>query len=263
MAFELGRYVPGQSFLHRLDPRSKILGLLLYGLALLLAPGVGNLFALGSLSLAAVLLARLPWRYLWQQMKPVLIFLLIVVALQASLTPGTPLIQVGPLPLTREGLSLGLVASGRVIFLLVAATLLTATTSPLTLARGIQHLLRPAAALKVPVDELTLMLTLALRFVPTLVEEADRVVKAQAARGLSLERRGIMGWGKNLLPFLIPLFVGTLKRAEDLAQAMEARGYQAGRSRSSLQQLKMAWQDYAFLVLSSLLAGLALALRWI
>ncbi|GFN23015.1 energy-coupling factor transporter transmembrane component T family protein [Thermanaeromonas sp. C210] len=263
MTFELGRYVPGRSFLHRLDPRSKIGGLFLYGVALLAAPNLGSLFALGSLSLAGVFLAHLSWRYLWQQMKPVLLFLLIVVALQATLTPGTPWSQVGPLVVTREGLELGLVATGRVGFLLVAATLLTATTTPLTLARGIQHLLRPTAALRVPVDEISLMFTLALRFVPTLVEEADRVLKAQAARGLSLERRGIIGWGKNFLPFLIPLFVGTLKRAEDLAQAMEARCYQAGRRRGSLEQLKMVWQDYAFLVLCGILAGLALALRWI
>ncbi|HBT47924.1 MAG TPA: transporter [Peptococcaceae bacterium] len=263
MTFELGRYVPGESLLHRLDPRSKIGGLFLYGIALLAAPEAGSLFALGSLSLAGVLLVRLSWRYLWQQVKPVLVFLLIVVALQAILTPGTPVGRIGPLVATREGLELGLVATGRVGFLLVAAVLLTATTTPLALARGIQYLLRPTAALRVPVEEVTFMFTLALRFVPTLVEEADRILKAQAARGLSLERRGLIGWGKNLLPFLIPLFVGTLKRAEDLAQAMEARCYQPGRRRGSLEQLKMAWQDYAFLVLCGTLSCLALALRWI
>lgn len=263
MAFELGRYLPGDSLIHRLDPRSKILGLFLYGVALLLAPNPGSLLTIGTLSLSGVALSRMPWRYLWSQLRPLAIFLLVVLLMQATLTPGTPAARIGPLSLTREGLSLGLMAAGRVIFLLIAAVLLTATTSPLSLAHGLQGLLSPGIIFKLPVEELTLMLTLAIRFIPTLVEEAERIMRAQAARGFSLERRSILKQGKSLLPLLIPLFVSTLKRAEDLAQAMEARGYQGGRKRTSWRQLRMVWRDYVFLGLNAVIAGLAMAWRWL
>lgn len=263
MAFELGRYLPGESLIHRLDPRSKILGLLLYGLALLLAPGPGSLLTVGTLSLIGAALARLSWRYLWSQLRPLAIFLLVVLLMQAALTPGPPAASLGPVSFTREGLNLGLMAAGRVIFLLIAAALLTATTSPLSLAQGLQGLLSPGIIFKLPVEELTLMLTLAIRFIPTLVEEAERIMRAQAARGFSLERRSLWKQGKSLLPLLIPLFVGTLKRAEDLAQAMEARGYQGGRKRTSWRQLKMAWRDYLFLAVNAVIAGLVMAWRWL
>ncbi|MGB9661567.1 MAG: energy-coupling factor transporter transmembrane component T family protein [Moorellaceae bacterium] len=262
MGLDLGRYVPGNGWFHRLDPRGKILGLFLYGLSLLLVPEPVHLLALGVLSLIGWALAGLPWRHLWAQLGPLWFFLLVVLAMQATFTPGTPMVEIGPLSLTWEGLHLGLIATGRVIFLLAGAALLTATTTPLSLTQGLQSLLRPAARLRLPVEELTLMLTLALRFVPTLAEEAERIMRAQAARGFSLERRGLLRQGKNLLPLLIPLFVSTLKRAEDLAQAMEARGYQGGKKRTLRRQLKMAGIDYLFVALNVLVLGLAAVWHW-
>lgn len=197
-------------------------------------------------------------RFLWRQLKPLIFFLVAILTLEALLIPGIELVHMGPLVISREGLYQGLTAAGRVLFLLVAAFLLTATTSPLNLARGLQHLLQPGRKLKLPAEELSLMLTLALRFVPTLLEEAERISKAQAARGFSLEGENLFKKGMGLLPLLVPLFVSTLKRAEDLAQALEARGYQPGSVRTQIRPLKMRWPDYLFLAVNFLLAGLAL-----
>ncbi|MCG0277387.1 MAG: energy-coupling factor transporter transmembrane protein EcfT [Thermanaeromonas sp.] len=237
------------------------MGILFYGIGILGAPGPGGTYLLGIPSLVAVAVSGLPARFLWRQLRPLILFLVIILILEALLIPGAELVTLGPLVVSREGLYQGLTAAGRVLFLLVAAFLLTATTSPLDLARGLESLLKPGRKLKLPVEEFSLMLTLALRFVPTLLEEAERISKAQAARGFTLEGRNLLKKGMSLLPLVVPLFVSTLRRAEDLAQALEARGYRPGSVRTSLKTLEMRWPDYIFLLSTLLLATTAFIWR--
>ncbi|AKX97912.1 cobalt transporter [Moorella thermoacetica] len=251
MAFELGQYVPGNSAIHRLDPRSKLLGLFLYGLALLVAPTGESAFLAGAVALPAVLAAGLSPSFIWKQLRPLAFFLALIFFLQLATTPGTILVYLGPVPVTREGFNLGLLALARVFFLILAAVLLTATTDPLALADGLERLLAPGQRIGLPSQELALMLTLALRFVPTLLEEAERIMRAQMARGASF--RGLQV--KNLLPLVIPLFVSAFRRAEGLAEAMEARAYQGGKGRTRMRELNFTATDFLFLLLAGALAA--------
>lgn len=246
MSIELGQYIPGKSVVHRLDPRTKLISLFLYGIAILLAP-TGIAAALtGATIIPLIGLAGLVPSFIWRQVRPLLIFMLIVFVLQAALTPGETVAKIGPLVITREGLDLGIIALARVFFLVLAAALLTATTEPLSLADGLEKLLFPGQRIGIPVQELALMFTLALRFVPTMLEEAGRIMRAQMARGAVFRGSKI----KNLIPLIIPLFVSAFRRAEGLAEAMEARAYQGGRGRTHLRELRMYKVDYLFLILA-------------
>jgi len=252
VVIELGQYIPGKSYIHRLDPRAKLLGLLLYGAALLLAPTGAAASLSGAVILPVVILAGLPPAYIWRQLRPLVIFMAIIFFFQAALTPGQVVAAAGPLLLTREGLNYGIMALARVFFLVLAASLITATTDPLALADGLERLLRPGQRIGLPAGELALMLTLALRFVPTLLAEAERIMRAQVARGASFRGYQV----KNLMPLVIPLFVSAFRRAENLAEAMEARAYQGGRGRTRMRELHFRAPDYLFFFLAvSLVAG--------
>lgn len=250
MAFEWGQYIPGNSVIHRLDPRVKLVGLFLYGLALLMAPTGESAFLIGVIAVPAVLASGLSPAFIWRQLKPLVVFLAFIFFLQLVTTPGTIEAYVGPVPVTREGFNLGLLALARVFFLVLVAILLTATTDPLALADGLERLLGPGQRLGLPTQELALMLTLALRFVPTLTEEAERVMRAQIARGASF--RGLQV--RNLLPLIIPLFVSAFRRAEGLAEAMEARAYQGGKGRTRMRELNFTATDFFFLLIACALA---------
>lgn len=259
MAIELGQYIPGTSTIHRLDPRTKLLSLFLYGVAILLAPtGTAALIA-GSIILPLIVLAGLTPAFIWRQMRPLLIFMVIVFAFQAALTPGATLAYVGPVGITREGLNLGLMALARVFYLVLAAALLTATTDPLSLADGLERLLRPGQKVGLPAQELALMLTLALRFIPTMLEEAERIMRAQMARGATFRGSKI----KNLMPLIIPLFVSAFRRAEGLAEAMEARAYQGGKGRTRMRELNLRQADYFFFLMAIVLVAGSLSYRLI
>ncbi|HHP51564.1 MAG TPA: energy-coupling factor transporter transmembrane protein EcfT [Moorella mulderi] len=241
--WELGQYVPGDSFLHRLDPRTKLVSMLLYGLTLLLAPTWQILFLAGLPLLPLLGAAGLPWGHVWAQLKPLIPFLLVIFLFQAFYTPGEVVAAVGPWAISREGLDYGLLALGRVVFLLLAATLLTAITDTLALGYALEWFFWPAERWGVPAGELALMLTLALRFIPTLMEEGERILRAQIARGAKLRATPL-----HLLPFLIPLFVSAFRRAETLALAMEARGYRGSRGRTRMREYRFQFLDYLFLL---------------
>ncbi|CEP68012.1 ABC/ECF transporter, transmembrane component [Moorella glycerini] len=251
MLIELGQYIPGTSSIHHLDPRSKLLGLLLYGIALLAAPTGMAASLTGATILPVIILAGLPPAFIWRQLRPLIVFLLIIFIFQVAFTPGEVMAAVGPVRITREGLNYGLLALARVFFLVLAAAVLMATTDPLALADGLERLLRPGQRLGLPAGELALMLTLALRFVPTLLEEAERIMRAQVARGATFQGSKI----KNLMPLVIPLFVSAFRRAEGLAEAMEARAYRGSQGRTRMRELHFKAADYLFLLLAGLLAA--------
>lgn len=255
-AVTVGQYFPGDSALHRLDPRTKILGVLILSVAIFLPKAWPGYALMAALVLFAILLAQVPIQFILRGLKPILIFLGITVVFNAFLTPGEPVFYVGPWDVTREGLVLSATAASRLIMLVIIASLLTLTTSPIRLTDGFERLLRPLAPLGVPAHELALMLTIALRFIPTLADEADRIMRAQAARGADFQSGNAMARVRALIPVMVPLFVAAFRRADELATAMEARGYRGGHGRTKMKELAFGARDLlALLVLTALVAG--------
>ncbi len=240
----IGQYIPGESLLHRLDPRTKILVtcFLVVGLFFIdsfLGYGLAALY-IGL----AVLRSGIPPRYLFRGLRPVIAIILLTFLLNCFMTEGEILWQWGFLTLTREGLSRGGMLAIRLILLIVGTSILTLTTSPIALTDGLESLLRPGKRLGIPAHELAMMMTIALRFIPTLLEETEKIMKAQMARGADFESGNLLQRAKSLLPLLVPLFVSAFRRADELAVAMEARCYRGGEGRTKLNQLAFRWADY-------------------
>lgn len=248
-ALTVGQYFPGDSLLHRLDPRTKILTVIALSVAIFLPAKWPGFALVTALVLTGVALARVPVLFILRGLRPIMIFLAITVVFNAFLTPGEPVLTLGTWHITREGLVLSAVAAVRLILLVVVASLLTLTTSPIRLTDGFERLLRPFSPLGVPAHELALMMTIALRFIPTLADEADRIMRAQAARGADFQSGNAMNRIRGLVPVMVPLFVAAFRRADELATAMEARGYRGGQGRTKMRDLVFSVRDYLGLVL--------------
>lgn len=241
----IGQYYPTDSILHRLDPRVKLAGTFIFIISLFLVKDLIG-YGLGTLFLFAVIrLSKVPLRYILKGLKAIFIILLFTVALNIFLTPGNQIIfQMGIIKITKEGLWLAFYMAIRLIFLIIGSSLLTLTTSPIQLTDAIEHALHPLKKIKVPAHEIAMMMTIALRFIPILLEETDKIMKAQMARGADFESGGLIKKAKSLIPLLVPLFVSAFRRADDLAMAMEARCYRGGEGRTKLKQLKYEGTDY-------------------
>ncbi|HLN61758.1 MAG TPA: energy-coupling factor transporter transmembrane component T [Symbiobacteriaceae bacterium] len=257
----IGQYFPGDSLIHRLDPRTKILAVVFLSVAIFLPHAWPGYVLTTVFCLGAVALAQVPIKFILRGLKPIFIFLAITVVFNAFLTPGEALVHVGRFTVTREGLVLSLVAAIRLVLLVVTASLLTLTTSPIRLTDGMERLLRPLAPLGVPAHELALMMTIALRFIPTLTEEADRIMRAQAARGADFHSGNLMNRVKGLIPVMVPLFVASFRRADELATAMEARGYRGGEGRTKMRELDFGGRDWVALAILVLFTGAVIGLR--
>lgn len=239
----MGQYVPGASLLHRLDPRTKLLAVLVYSVLIFLLKTPVAMALAAGFALLAVLLARLAPRFIWRGLRPVAVFVLIAFVLNVLLTDGEALFRVGPVTVTREGVGLGALLAGRLLLLVLFSSLLTMTTTPIALTDGLERILRPFRAVGVPAAELALMMTIALRFIPTLLDEAERIMKAQQARGARFQVGGPIAQARGLLPVLVPLFVAAFRRADELAVAMEARGYRGGAGRTRMKELRFGARD--------------------
>lgn len=257
----IGQFIPGNSLVHRLDPRTKILVMLIFITALFLAGGVISWLLLTAFIVVAVALAQVPARILIRGLKPVLFIIILTVTLNMFMTNGEPLFRVGPLVATREGLVFGLMLGYRIVLLITFSSLLTLTTSPIALTDGIEALLKPFARIGVPAHELAMMMSIALRFIPTLLEEADKIMKAQMARGADFETGNFLKRARSLVPLLVPLFVSAFRRADDLAMAMEARCYRGGEGRTRMKQLRAETRDFVAGGLTLLLAIAVVAVR--
>lgn len=257
----VGQYLPGESAVHRLDPRTKILLLLGHVALVFAAPGWWSQAALAAWTAAVVLAARLPGAALWRGLRPIVGLVVFTVLLNAWLTPGPVAIRLGPVALTQPGLEFGARMGVRLLLLVVASLLLTATTSPVALADGLESLLRPLQPVGVPAHELALMTTIALRFVPTLADEAQRIARAQAARGADFASRSAVRRLQLAVPLLVPLLFGALRRADELALAMEARCYRGGLGRTRMRERRLGWLDAVAWVVWLGLAGAVLGLR--
>lgn len=241
----IGQYFPGQSVVHRLDPRMKILLTIGYIVLLFLANQPLG-FLLAALLLAVCYwVAKIPVRMIGKSLKPIIPILIFTAVLNVFfISGGTELFHWWIFRLTIGGLYTAFTMAVRIVLLIAGSSLLTYTTSPITLTDAIERLLKPLKVVKFPVHELAMMMSIALRFIPTLIEETDKIMSAQKARGADLESGGVMQRAKALIPILIPLFISAFRRAEELALAMECRCYHGGEGRTRMRQLHLSLRDW-------------------
>ena len=240
----LGQYYQTDSVIHKLDPRVKLGGTLLYIISLFLFENICG-YILAALFLVMIIkLSRVPFKFMVKGMRAILFLLLLTVFFNLFLTPGEPLISLWKLTITREGVKVAVFMAIRLTFLIIGSSVMTLTTTPNNLTDGMEKMLRPLKVLKVPVHEVAMMMSIALRFIPILLEETDKIMKAQIARGADFESGNLMKKAKAMVPLLVPLFISAFRRANDLAMAMEARCYRGGDGRTKMKPLIYQKTDY-------------------
>lgn len=257
----LGKYLPLDSIIHHMDPRAKIGAMLIMMIAIFIPAGYAGYGIIAAAVIGTALLARLKLSFLWRAMKPMLFmltFLLIINLL--VIRDGDVLFTIFSFSVYSGAISQTLYIVVRLALMIMITTILTATTKPLELTLGIEDLLKPFQVIHVPAHEIAMMISIALRFIPTLIEETQRIMKAQASRGVDMEEGSLMEKVKAILSLIVPLFVSAFQRAEDLAYAMEARGYIPNRMRTRYKQLKMEGRDYVLLCASILIFAAMLTL---
>ncbi|MDE6364401.1 MAG: energy-coupling factor transporter transmembrane protein EcfT [Lachnospiraceae bacterium] len=256
----LGQYYQVDSVIHRLDPRVKLGTTILFIISLFVFDGVGG-YAAAALFLALVIrLSNVPFRFMIKGMKSIVFLLSITVVFNLFLTPGEPMFRLWKLTVTQEGVRLAVLLSIRLGFLIIGSSVMTLTTTPNQLTDGLEKMLKPLNKLKVPVHEIAMMMSIALRFIPILMEETDKIMKAQLARCADFESGNLIKKAKSLVPLLVPLFISAFRRANDLAMAMEARCYRGGEHRTKMKPLQYEKRDYIayLIVLCYLVAGVIL-----
>lgn len=240
----IGQYYPANSLIHRLDPRVKLLGTIVFVVTVFFVNDLVGLI-LATAALAAVIgLSKVPLKYMLKGLKAIFILMLFTVLLNVFLTPGTELVRFGIFKITKEGLVLAGKTAIRLIYLIVGSTIMTLTTTPNHLTDGLEKALGPLKKVHFPVHELAMTMSIALRFIPILMEETDKIMKAQQARCADFESGNLIQRMKSLIPILVPLFISAIRRANDLAMAMEARCYHGGVGRTKMKPLVYARRDY-------------------
>ncbi|MDO4745359.1 MAG: energy-coupling factor transporter transmembrane component T [Bacillota bacterium] len=239
----LGQYYPGNSRIHKLDPRVKIMATILYIVALFVVQDFIG-FAIAAAGLAAVvIISKVPLSFILRGLKPVFLIISFTFIINMFMIKGEVLVSFWVLEITKEGLRTAVFMAIRLILLIIGSSLLTLTTKPISLTDGIEALLNPFKKIGVPAHELAMMMTIALRFIPTLMEETDKIMKAQQARGADFESGNLMSRAKALIPILVPLFISAFRIAQDLAMAMEARCYGGDIKRTRMNGMKLAGRD--------------------
>ena len=244
----LGQYFPGNSPIHRLDPRAKLTALICYIVALFLAEWLVTYGILLAVLGAVVAVSTVSLKSLLRGMKPVVFILVFTAVLNIFYTPGDPLVSFWIFTITREGIVHAIFMVVRILMLISCTFLLTYTTSPLALTDGLESLLGPLKKIRVPVHELSMMMSIALRFIPTLIEETDKIMSAQRARGADFDSGNLIQRAKALIPLLVPLFISAFRRADELATAMECRCYHGGEGRTRMKQLHYRPGDVVFML---------------
>ena len=258
----LGQYFPGTTVAHKLDPRTKILLVVLYIVALFTAKGVTGYVLLALCLAVCVRISKVGIKQLVRGLKPVLFIIIFTGILNLFFTPGDRyLVEVGFLRISDTGLKNAVFMVLRVMLLIMGTFLMTYTTSPISLTDGLERLLNGLKRFHVPVHELAMMMSIALRFIPTLIEETDKIMSAQKARGADFESGNIIQKAKALIPILVPLFISAFRRADELATAMECRCYHGGEGRTKLHVLKYERRDYIALTIGVLILVLVVVLR--
>ena len=241
----IGQYYPADSIIHKLDPRVKLLAVILYVVSLFTFRGIWG-FVLVTVALAGMIkLSKVPFHFMVKGLKAIVIILIITALFNLFLTPGETLVTVWKLTITKEGLKSAVFMAIRLIYLILGTSTLTLTTTPNQLTDGMEKALRPLNKIHVPVHEVAMMMSIALRFIPILIEETDKIMKAQIARGADFESGNLMKKAKAMVPLLVPLFISAFRRTNDLALAMEARCYNGGAGRTKMKPLKYKKADFA------------------
>lgn len=258
----LGQFFPGDTFIHRLDPRTKLIAVILYIVALFNAKGVVTYAMVMAVLVLCILVSRVPFRSLTRGLKPIYIIVAFTAIMNLFFTSGTPLGTGWLLShITQEGLRSAIYMILRIVMLIMGTFLLTYTTSPISLTDGLESLLSPLKKLRLPIHELAMMMSIALRFIPTLIEETDKIMSAQKARGADFESGKLMERAKALIPILVPLFISAFRRADELATAMECRCYQGGEGRTKMKQLHYQRGDFAAFGAAALLTAAVIILK--
>lgn len=240
----LGQYYQADSVIHRLDPRVKLGSTILFIISLFLFDNAAG-YVVAALFLAIVInLSKVPFRFMVKGMKAIVFLLMITVVFNLFLTPGEPLLTIWKFRITKEGVSLAVLLAIRLSFLIIGSSIMTLTTTPNQLTDGLEKMLGPLKRIKVPVHEIAMMMSIALRFIPILMEETDKIMKAQLARCADFESGNIIKRAKGLVPLLVPLFISAFRRANDLAMAMEARCYRGGEHRTKMKPLHYERRDF-------------------
>ena len=246
----LGQYYRADSVIHRLDPRVKLVATFAFIISLFIVKNfIGYLIA-GLFLAVCIRLSQVPPRYIFRGMKTIFFLLIITMIFNLFLTAGEPIFTIWKFQITKEGIKLAAMMGIRLVFLITGSSLMTLTTTPNNLTDGLESLLGPLKKFRVPVHEISMMMSIALRFIPILMEETDKIMKAQMARGADFESGSIISRAKNLVPLLVPLFISAFRRANDLAMAMEARCYRGGEGRTKMKPLAYKKRDFiAYLVI--------------
>lgn len=241
----IGQYYPAKSAVHRLDPRVKLVGTLLYLISLFLFKSISGYLVATLFLVGIIKISKVPFRFIVKGLKPVIMLLMITVLFNLFLTrDGDVLFHAWIITITEGGLRTAVYMAIRLIYLIIGSSLMTFTTTPNELTDGIEELLRPLNKIHVPVHEIAMIMSIALRFIPILLEETDKIMKAQLARGADFESGNIIQRAKSMIPILVPLFVSAFRRANDLAMAMEARCYRGGDGRTKMKPLRYCSRDY-------------------
>jgi energy-coupling factor transport system permease protein len=261
----IGQYVPGESFIHKLDPRVKILLSMIFIIDLFIINNFEGYIFVFAFTALTIIVSKVNFKYIYKGLKPILILLLITALLNVFMTGGAggeaPLWQWKFLRVYKAGLILAAFMIIRLVFLVVGTSLLTLTTSPIELTDGLEKLLNPFRKIGLPAHELAMMMTIALRFIPTLMDETDKIMKAQMARGADFESGNLFSRAKNLVPLLVPLFISSFRRADELAMAMEARCYKGGEGRTRMKVLKLGNRDFIAIIVMGILVALSILSR--
>jgi len=256
----LGQYFPGDTLLHRLDPRTKLILTLVYIVAIFVAKNYVSYALLLLFLVVSVLISKIKPKVLFRGLKPVVVIIIITAILNLFYTDGNVIARFWVFRITDAGIKSAIFMALRIAMLILGTFLLIYTTSPIDLTDGLEKLLGPLKKIKIPVHELAMMMNIALRFIPTLIEETDKIMNAQRARGADFETGNIFERAKAMLPLLVPLFVSAFRRADELAVAMESRCYHGGEGRTKMKQLRMKTRDYLGLTTGALLLACVIAL---
>ena len=258
----LGQYFPGNSFIHRLDPRTKLIVLVVYIVALFLAVNWVSYALVAAFLLLCIKISTIPAKSFIRGMKPLMMILIFTGVLNLFFTTdGTVLVDFWFITITSGGLQRAVFMVVRILLLICGTFLLTYTTSPISLTDGLESLMNPLKVIKVPVHELSMMMCIALRFIPTLIEETDKIMSAQKARGADFESGSLMEKAKALIPILVPLFISAFRRADELATAMECRCYQGGEGRTKMKLLRYTLWDFEAFIASAMVLAAVCMLR--
>ena len=259
----IGQYYPANSYIHKLDSTTKLVGTLVFMVSLFVVNKFWPYLLIAALLVAVIKMSDIPLKYIMKGIKPLRWIILFTFVINIFFLPGEVIWKFGFLTLTKEGIRQAIFMSIRLVFLVIGTSLLTLTTSPIQLTDGIERMLNPLKKVGMPVHELAMMMTIALRFIPTLLDETDKIMKAQMSRGADFESSNIINRAKNLVPLLVPLFVSAFRRADELAMAMEARCYRGGHNRTKMKEAVITKADYTAYVLQVVFLAIITVTRFI